>query len=101
MVNEDPELNTDPENLLGRSSYDECVTWIAEKFDEAAERLPETRPNNRLGLATKVAAQSIKARMLLYAASPQFNGNEMYADFTRSEERRVGKECGYQRKQYK
>lgn len=82
LVKEEPDLNTAPENFLGRKSYDECVTWIAEKFDEAAQRLPETRPNNRLGLATKVAAQSIKSRMLLYAASPLFNGNEMYADFT-------------------
>ena len=37
------------------------------------------------GRATGVAAMAIRARLLLYAASPQFNGGEqfksLYADF--------------------
>ena len=34
-----------------------------------------------MGLATSVAAKAIKSRMLLYAASPLFNGNTMFSDF--------------------
>lgn len=85
LIKEEPLLNTAPEDFLGRSSYDECVTWITEKLDEAAVGLPATRPNQAAGLATSVAAKAIKSRMLLYAASPLFNGNSMYKDFTDAE----------------
>lgn len=81
LIKEEPLLDTSPEDFLPRSPYDECVDWIADKFDDAASRLPSTRSNQRAGLATSVAAKSIKARMLLYAASPLFNGNEMYKEF--------------------
>lgn len=81
LIKEEPQLNTAPEDFLARSPYDGCIDWIATKFDESAARLPETRPSDRMGLATSVAAKSIKARMLLYAASPLFNGNSMYSDF--------------------
>ncbi len=81
LVKEEPSLDTPPDKFLGRSPYDDCVQWIAEKFDDAAARLPATRKNDQMGLATSVAAKAIKSRMLLYAASPLFNGNAMYADF--------------------
>lgn len=81
LVKEEPLLNTDPKDFLGRSTYDECVSWIAQKIDDAASRLPDTRSNQRMGLATSVAAKAIKSRMLLYAASPLYNGNQMYRDF--------------------
>ncbi len=67
--------------FLGRTPYDECVDWIAERFDDVALRLPANRSNRLMGLATSVAAKAIKSRMLLYAASPLYNGNSMYADF--------------------
>ena len=44
-------------------------------------RLPETREGNEYGLATSTAAKAFKARLLLYAASPLFNGNSDYSDF--------------------
>lgn len=82
LVKEEPSIVTLPQDYLGRSTYDECVTWIAEKFDEASKNLPETRTGQRLGLATSTAAKAIKGRMLLFAASPLFNGNsKFYADF--------------------
>ncbi len=67
-----------------RRPYDECVSWIARKFDEAAGELKASRAYSALdmGRANYVAALAIKSRMLLYAASPLFNGNsEYYADF--------------------
>jgi starch-binding outer membrane protein, SusD/RagB family len=58
-----------------RAPYEECVTFITNMLDEAAAGLPP-RPisPNEYGRATSIAAKSIKARMLLYAASPLFNG---------------------------
>jgi hypothetical protein len=71
------------EFFKARTSYDECVNFIAQKFDEAAEMLPaEISSPSEAGRVTEVVAQSIKARMFLYAASPLFNGNsEFYSDF--------------------
>lgn len=84
LVKEEPLMTTPASEYLGRTSYDECVTWIAEKFEDAAKRLPDTRFDKPLtvGLATAPAAKGIVARMYLYAASPLFNGNnKFYADF--------------------
>lgn len=83
LVKEEPSIVTPPEKYLGRSTYDECVDFIAEKLDIAIKDLPATRPDIELGLATSVAAQAIKGRMMLYAASPLFNGNaNFYSGFT-------------------
>ena len=71
---------------LGRTSYDECVQWTCDMFDDAAGRLPATRTGSEYGLATSVAAKALKARLLLYAASPLFNGNtEYYSDFVNTD----------------
>lgn len=70
------------EFFKSRRPYDECVTFISNKFDEAAVDLPNTIVNNGdLGRVTKIAALSLKSRMFLYAASPLFNGNVDYAIF--------------------
>lgn len=62
-----------------RKPYDECVNWIADRLDESSINLALTE---ELGRPTKVVAKGIKARMLLYAASPLFNGNsEYYSEF--------------------
>lgn len=82
LIKEEPNILTKPEDYLGRTPYDECVDFVCNLFDEAAQGLPATRPVRYYGLATSVAAKSLKAKMLLYAASPLFNGNtEFYADF--------------------
>lgn len=66
-------LSSDEDLNIARSSYDTCVEYIAQLCDSAATLLPATWPNAQLGRATKGAALALKARMLLYAASPQFN----------------------------
>ena len=86
LVKELPVLDTPKDNLLGRTSYDECVQWTCDMFDDAAGRLPATRTGSEYGLATSVAAKALKARLLLYAASPLFNGNtEYYSDFVNTD----------------
>lgn len=92
LVKETPNINMKPGDYPGRSPYDECVNWVVEQFDEAAKGLPARRDGtgdtNRplserkhFGLATSTAAKAFKAKLLVYAASPLFNGNPMYADF--------------------
>ncbi|MGQ7868241.1 RagB/SusD family nutrient uptake outer membrane protein [Sunxiuqinia sp. sy24] len=75
-------LDTKLEDYPSRSPYDECVQWVADKFDESvALGLPNSQDNTAFGRATKSAALAIKSRMLLYAASPQFNGGTVnYSD---------------------
>lgn len=62
------------ENLnVPRSSFADCVDYIVRLCDEAAAGLPA--PNNvSFGRASTGAALALKARVLLYAASPLFNG---------------------------
>lgn len=77
---------TNAETLRPRNSYDECVKYIADELDLAAKDLPGTVPNViDYGRMDKRATMAIKARVLLYAASPLFNGNNQdYADFKNS-----------------
>lgn len=65
-----------------RSTYDECVAKICADFEEAAKLLPSDRIESLQYLPTKGAALAFKARMQLYAASPLFNGNSYYSDWT-------------------
>lgn len=53
-----------------RNSYKECVEIILSDLEKALLLLPLSVGNNELGRVTKGAAMSLKARVLLYAASP-------------------------------
>lgn len=66
----------------GRMHYDYCVDWICKQLDEAAEDLPATRIGSEVGRATSVVCKALKARILLYAASPLFNGSFPYPQWT-------------------
>jgi hypothetical protein len=62
------------DNLMyPRNSFKECADYIIADCDEATSLLPVSRPDNELGRASKGAAMALKARMLLYAASPLWN----------------------------
>ncbi len=80
LIKEEPSITTAPEDFLARSSLDESIQFVVEKFEEAAKGLPDRRTGSEYGLATSVAAKALKARILLFAASPLFNGNSMYAN---------------------
>lgn len=83
VIREEPNINQPASEYLGREPFDDCVKFTADILDEAATNLPPRRSNvYEYGLATSVAAKAIKAKLLLYAASPLFNGNkEFYKDF--------------------
>lgn len=76
------DIATSPSDYKARMPLDACVTFVCDLFDEAAAGLPARRSvTEEYGLATSVAAKALKAKMLLYAASPLFNGNAaFYAD---------------------
>ncbi len=64
-----------------RNTYDETVNLICELCDEAAKVLPVDYPSaNDYGRVTKGAALAIKARTLLYAASPLWNNPDKPLD---------------------
>lgn len=88
MIKELFDINSlgDPNTFLPRTPYDECVSWIAEQFYNLSGRLPAVRTGSEYGRATSTAALALRGRMLLYGASPQFNGGEkfrnIYGNFT-------------------
>lgn len=66
-----------------REPFGNCVTYISNLLDEAVAGLPPiiTDRTTQLGRITKPIALAVKAKLLLMAASPLFNGNTDYAGF--------------------
>ena len=63
-------------NSVTRTPADQIVKFIVDELDEVIPHLPVsylTEVGSEIGRATKVAAYALKARTLLYAASPLFN----------------------------
>ena len=67
-------------NNIKRTPADEVVKFIVDELDAVAPYLPVsyvTEVGAEIGRATRIAAYALKARTLLYAASPLFNpGND-------------------------
>ncbi len=61
-----------------RSTVEDVVNFIVKDCDDAVAKLPATYSSNFRGRATKTAAQMVKARTLLFAASPLFNTAQPY-----------------------
>ena len=69
------EANQPKSDFPGRSHFDYCVKYICDLLDEAAEGLPANYSNySYYGRATSIACKAIKARVLVLAASPLWNG---------------------------
>lgn len=62
----------------GRSHFDAVTKYIVEMIDEAIPDLPNRWNEGDWGRADKVIAKAVKARVLLTAASPLWNGNDLY-----------------------
>lgn len=74
--------STKEELFVPRSTIDETFDFILNLIDEAMPNLKERVLDNDLGQIDKIAAKGIKARILVYRASPFFNGNmEFFGDF--------------------
>lgn len=83
LIKELPSITVREADFPKRMPLDECVTWIAQMYDEAAAGLPtKWSEQDRFGRATSTAAKALKAKLLVYAASPLFNGGyELYRNF--------------------
>jgi hypothetical protein len=66
-----------------RMPVDSVVNFIVKHLDIATKNLPDVIQNtsNELGRITRPIALSVKARVLVLAASPLFNGNTDYTSF--------------------
>lgn len=60
---------------LTRASLDEIVAFIDQDLVVAARSLPMVRTVNNMGRPTRGAALALRARILLWVASPLMNGN--------------------------
>lgn len=59
---------------IARNTYAECVSYIVSELDAITNTLPVEHLAQNYGRITKGACLGLKARVLLYAASPLFNG---------------------------
>ncbi|MDR2773841.1 MAG: RagB/SusD family nutrient uptake outer membrane protein [Tannerella sp.] len=71
MIMEPQDINGDL--YVTRTKTSECIRLIVKDLDEAADVLPWKWTGEDAGRITKAAAIALKARVLLYWASPQFN----------------------------
>ena len=75
-----------------RNTFDDCVNFIISDCDACIGGLPLMYTNSsgivtdsKYGRATAAAAYALKERVLLYAASPLFNGNPDYATYANAD----------------
>lgn len=76
--------DTPPSEYNGRMHYDAATNWIVDILDNKVidgYKLPTERDINTRGRATHAIACALKARVLLYAASPLWNGGFPYKDW--------------------
>ena len=72
---------------IKRKPYQEVVDFIVADCNRALELLPpsytsgSTQDLTKLGRPTRASAAALKSRMLIYAASPLWNGNPDLVDF--------------------
>ncbi|WP_168208943.1 RagB/SusD family nutrient uptake outer membrane protein [Chitinophaga sp. XS-30] len=70
----------DAPNEAGRNTYAECVDYIVSELDAIALPLPLNYNGINYGRITRGAALALKSRVLLFAASPLFNGGSFATD---------------------
>lgn len=88
IIDENLPIDAEEEEVnVKRQPVDECVDYITALLDSAAQKLPEiiADRNTELGRITRPIALGIKAKLLLMAASPLFNGNPDFSGFTNAD----------------
>jgi starch-binding outer membrane protein, SusD/RagB family len=69
---------------IERSTIDQTVEFIVKECDAAAALLPASFSGSNVGRATKGACLALKARTLLYAASPLYAGGNDVAKWKKA-----------------
>lgn len=73
------DVNAPQDQLMrGQRSFDETVDWADEQLLDLSKKLPAKWDEKFFGRATSIMCLAVRARMLLFAASPLVNGNEWY-----------------------
>ena len=77
IIDEQLPMSTSKEHIPGRSHFDACTDYVVRLCDEAYPELETDFDNNAryYGRATKLAAKVLKAKVLVLAASPLWNGS--------------------------
>lgn len=74
---------SEDELMIGRAPYDYVVDWVDNELLKVSEILPASYVEaGKYGRATSIMCMAVRARMLLFAASPLVNGNLDYKGFT-------------------
>jgi hypothetical protein len=85
LMRENVLVSASPDEVrVYREPIDDVVNYIVQLLDEAAKDLPLevfSTSITEAGRITKPIALAVKAKALVWAASPLFNGNPDYADF--------------------
>lgn len=84
LITDNLAINSSTDEVrVKRVAFDSCVSYIVSLLDEATPGLPAIIQNQaqEMGRATQLIALSLKAQVLMTAASPLFNGNPDYAGF--------------------
>jgi hypothetical protein len=83
---------SEEELFIGQTPYDGVIDWIDAELVDAASKLPAYYTENRkYGRATSVMCYAVRARMLLFAASPLVNGNQRpeYVNYVNNEGEKI------------
>lgn len=77
----DHAVNADDDwTSMVREPFDNCVQFISDDCDRAFDNLSSTQATTDYGRPIKASALALKSRLLLYAASPLYNGNKDLAE---------------------
>jgi hypothetical protein len=99
IVRSNPEISAAPEEVrIYREPIDDVVNYIVELIEEAEVHLTEALSDMRVksynsylygGHITTSIAKAVKAKVLVWAASRLFNGNEFYTNFKDSRDKQL------------
>ena len=75
---------------IPRSTWDECVAFVLSELDQAKQTLPidyfqsgtQVVDGTEVGRINRMIVEAVESQILLYHASPLYNGNNQMTDFT-------------------
>lgn len=82
LIGDEVFSNIDQSLNIPRNTFEECINYMVNELDEISTILPEEHMEVDYGRVTSGACLALKSRILLYAASPLFNGGAETTDET-------------------
>lgn len=73
---------TAEELFVYRDNIDDCFDYVIDLIEESIPNLSDETMDDQLGMVDQIAAKAILARVMLFRASPLFNGSkDLFGDF--------------------